>query len=187
MIEGRSSRGKSKQQIGTVKFSLMANIHPSGDLWASSIQGSKRKTWMGKGHGGRTWKFDEKLDLGSHNVSIREETHWLQMGVQGQVQGIWYTWQVQSMISCKRILSARRHWLWGEFFSYSEDEHYSSCSSHDNTKWLEGPCNGYEECLPKWRFGGRGIHVSTIEFSGFREGAFGLQIEEGSIWFEIGT
>jgi len=37
------------------------------------------------------------------------------------------------------------------------------------------------------RFGGRGVHVSTIEFSGFKEGAFGLQIEESSIWIEIGT
>jgi hypothetical protein len=30
-------------------------------------------------------------------------------------------------------------------------------------------------------------HVSTTRFSGSKEGASCLQIEEGSIWFEVGT
>jgi hypothetical protein len=82
---------------------------------------------------------------------------------------------------------ARKHWLWGHLCSYNKDEHHLTCSSHGNTVWLEGPSDGPEECLLEWRFVGRGLHVSTTWFSGFREGASDLHFEEGFIWFEEGT
>jgi hypothetical protein len=40
---------------------------------------------MGKFHGNQTLEFDEKSNLSPHISSTREENHWMQMGIQGQV------------------------------------------------------------------------------------------------------
>jgi hypothetical protein len=79
-----------------------------------------------------------------------EEIHWLQMGVQGQLQGIRYTQQVQGTIGCKRVLSVRGHWLQEDLCSYNKDEHHPSSSSHCSIIWLEDPLDGWEEFLPQW-------------------------------------
>lgn len=95
-------------------------------------------------------------------ASTREETHSLLMGVQGQVQGRWHTWQVWSIVGCKKILSTRTQWLWGDLCSYKKDEHHPISSSDDSIVWLECPSNGCEERLPQWIFGTRGLHISYI-------------------------
>jgi hypothetical protein len=60
-------------------------------------------------------------------------------------------------------------------------------SSHGSTIWLETIPDGCEECLPQWRFGGRSIHVPTTRFSSSGERAYGLLIEESSLWPEACT
>lgn len=61
------------------------------------------ETWMGEGCDNKTWESDEMLDFIFHRYFIREETHWLLMGVQDQVQGRWCNWQVHDMVGCKRF------------------------------------------------------------------------------------
>jgi hypothetical protein len=123
----------------------------------------------------------------SYRSSTKEETHWLQMGVQGQVQGRWHTRQVQGTVGCKRVLIAREHRLRGDLWSYNKDEHHLISSIHGSTIWLEGPLNECEEHLPQWRFEGRSLHVSNIGFSSSREGASYVQTEKICIWLEVGT
>jgi hypothetical protein len=41
---------------------------------------------MGEDHGHQTLVSNEKSNLGSQIFSTKEEIHWLQMGVQGQVE-----------------------------------------------------------------------------------------------------
>jgi hypothetical protein len=103
------------------------------------------------------------------------------------VQGKWHTWQVQGMIGCKRVLIARGHWLRIDLFSYTKHEHHMISYSHGSTIWLEGPSNGHEECLPRWRFGATNLHVSTRGFSSSKEGASCVQSKERFRWLEVGT
>ena len=84
MIKGRSLRGKRKHKPNTMNFSLMANIQ--GVYQPQVFEKETRKT---------EWENAMKIEheslmknqtLESQRSSTREETHWLEMGMQGQVQ-----------------------------------------------------------------------------------------------------
>jgi hypothetical protein len=87
IIKGRSSRGKRKQQPNTFNFAPMDSVQEVYEPHVfEEVKG--RFEWekaMAVEH-----ESLMKKNLGFHGSSSREETHWLQMGIQCQVQGRWH-------------------------------------------------------------------------------------------------